>query len=174
MAENGSSRSKRDNGTHAGQKRSAALEGVERRTGAQPGEQGKRRRYEGRDAAGQSLRGLMSCCGTPTCFSKRLQTSCAFLPTHLAECQKRESGPLSFAAGAPQPLEPHLLTLSMLPQAQWQNLVHLDAIKVRAGCLCTDVDSGGLTVCWLGVMLHAVWEDCVALRMRLLLPVWCG
>lgn len=62
---------------------------------------------------------------------------------------------LSLAAGAPQPLEPHLLTLSMLPRTQWQSLVHLDAIKVGAGCLCTDVDSGGLAACWPGVMLHA-------------------
>lgn len=32
---------------------------------------------------------------------------------------------------APQPILPHLVTMSMLPKAQWQNLVHLDAIKVR-------------------------------------------
>lgn len=34
------------------------------------------------------------------------------------------------AAGAPRPLEPELVTLSMLPRTQWQNLVHLDTIKV--------------------------------------------
>lgn len=33
-------------------------------------------------------------------------------------------------AGAPQPLEPELVTLSLLPRSQWQTLVHLDAIKV--------------------------------------------
>lgn len=32
--------------------------------------------------------------------------------------------------GAPQPLEPELVTLSLLPRSQWQTLVHLDAIKV--------------------------------------------
>jgi U3 small nucleolar RNA-associated protein 21 len=35
------------------------------------------------------------------------------------------------AAGAPAPLAPRLITLSMLPRAQWMNLVHLDAIKAR-------------------------------------------
>lgn len=35
------------------------------------------------------------------------------------------------AAGAPQPLTPQLVTLSMLPRTQWQNLVHLDTIKAR-------------------------------------------
>jgi U3 small nucleolar RNA-associated protein 21 len=35
------------------------------------------------------------------------------------------------AAGAPTPLAPRLITLSMLPRAQWMNLVHLDAIKAR-------------------------------------------
>lgn len=35
------------------------------------------------------------------------------------------------AAGAPQPLAPELVTLSMLPRTQWQNLVHLDTIKAR-------------------------------------------
>lgn len=34
------------------------------------------------------------------------------------------------ASGAPQPLEPELVTLSLLPRSQWQSLVHLDAIKV--------------------------------------------
>lgn len=34
------------------------------------------------------------------------------------------------ASGAPSPLLPHLITMSMLPKAQWQNLIHLDAIKV--------------------------------------------
>lgn len=33
-------------------------------------------------------------------------------------------------SGAPQPLEPQLVTLSLLPRSQWQSLVHLDAIKV--------------------------------------------
>lgn len=35
------------------------------------------------------------------------------------------------AAGAPQPLAPSLVTLSMLPRPQWQTLVHLDAIRAR-------------------------------------------
>lgn len=35
-------------------------------------------------------------------------------------------------AGAPAPLAPQLVTLSMLPRTQWQNLVHLDTIKVGA------------------------------------------
>lgn len=33
-------------------------------------------------------------------------------------------------SGAPLPILPHLITMSMLPKTQWQNLVHLDAIKV--------------------------------------------
>ncbi len=44
------------------------------------------------------------------------------------------------ASGAPQPLEPELVTLSLLPRSQWQSLVHLDAIKVglltAASCPC--------------------------------------
>ncbi len=44
------------------------------------------------------------------------------------------------ASGAPQPLEPELVTLSLLPRSQWQSLVHLDAIKVglltAASCHC--------------------------------------
>lgn len=32
--------------------------------------------------------------------------------------------------GAPAPLAPQLLTLSLLPRTQWQSLMHLDAIKV--------------------------------------------
>lgn len=34
------------------------------------------------------------------------------------------------ALSAPTPLLPHLITMSMLPKTQWQNLIHLDAIKV--------------------------------------------
>ena len=57
VTKSGSSHLGHDNGTHAGQKRSAAaLGGTEDGGGAHPGEQGKRRRYEGRDAAGQHLR----------------------------------------------------------------------------------------------------------------------
>ena len=41
------------------------------------------------------------------------------------------------------------MTLSMLPRAQWQNLVHLDAIRVSAGCSCTDVNAGFLAVWFL-------------------------
>ncbi len=55
-AKSGTSHPGRNEGTHAGHKRSpVALEGAENGVGAQPGEQGKRRRYEGRDAAGQRL-----------------------------------------------------------------------------------------------------------------------
>ena len=43
----------------------------------------------------------------------------------------------------------------MLPRAQWQNLVHLDAIKVSAACLCTVDSSRGLAACWLCVLLQA-------------------
>ena len=32
--------------------------------------------------------------------------------------------------GAPRPLGPQLITLSMLPKTQWQNLMHIEAIKV--------------------------------------------
>ena len=35
------------------------------------------------------------------------------------------------AAGAPAPLEPQMVTLSMLPRTQVHNLVHLDTIKAR-------------------------------------------
>ena len=34
------------------------------------------------------------------------------------------------ASGAPAPLLPQMVTLSLLPRTQWQNLAHLDAIKV--------------------------------------------
>lgn len=34
-------------------------------------------------------------------------------------------------AGAPIPLEPEMVTLSMLPRTQWLSLVHLDVIKAR-------------------------------------------
>jgi len=35
------------------------------------------------------------------------------------------------AAGAPKPLAPELVTMSMLPRTQWLSLVHLDTIKTR-------------------------------------------
>lgn len=49
--------------------------------------------------------------------------------------------------GAPAPLAPSLVTLSLLPRSQWQSLVHLEAIQVgsfddhtargrRVGCTC--------------------------------------
>lgn len=44
---------------------------------------------------------------------------------HLSSAHNRRQ-----PSGAPQPLEPHLVTLSLLPRSQWQSLVHLDAIKV--------------------------------------------
>lgn len=34
--------------------------------------------------------------------------------------------------GAPVPLSPELVTLSLLPRAQWETLLHLDAIKARS------------------------------------------
>ena len=49
-------------------------------------------------------------------------------------------------SGAPQPLEPQLVTLSLLPRSQWQSLVHLEAIKV--GQLPFD-----LNYVYLGVVL---------------------
>ena len=33
--------------------------------------------------------------------------------------------------GAPEPLSPEMVTLSLLPRAQWQSLIHLEAIKAR-------------------------------------------
>lgn len=36
------------------------------------------------------------------------------------------------SSGAPKPLVPCMVTLSMLPRSQWQNLVHLDAIKASS------------------------------------------
>ena len=36
------------------------------------------------------------------------------------------------ASGAPRPLAPSLVTLSMLPRPQWQTLAHLDAIQARS------------------------------------------
>lgn len=41
----------------------------------------------------------------------------------------------SHPAGPPAPLLPQLVTMSMLPKSQWQNLIHLDAIKVCADSL---------------------------------------
>ena len=46
--------------------------------------------------------------------------------TRTLEYERRDAG------GAPVPLEPALVTLALLPRSQWQSLVHLDAIKVRA------------------------------------------
>ncbi|GAX75096.1 hypothetical protein CEUSTIGMA_g2540.t1 [Chlamydomonas eustigma] len=50
--------------------------------------------------------------------------------------QSAAAGPLSYEekdplTGAPQPLAPELVTLSLLPRSQWQSLMHLDAIKER-------------------------------------------
>ncbi|GBF88408.1 hypothetical protein Rsub_01120 [Raphidocelis subcapitata] len=36
------------------------------------------------------------------------------------------------SGGAPAPLAPQLVTLSLLPRAQWETLLHLDAIKARS------------------------------------------
>lgn len=46
------------------------------------------------------------------------------------------AGPLAYerldpVTGAPEPLAPELVTLSLLPRSQWQSLVHLEAIKAR-------------------------------------------
>ena len=119
---------------------------------------------------------LMSCCWYFTGLSQTTAHLACSPAKYLAECLKGVAEPVSPAAGAPKPLEPHLLTLSMLPRAQWQNLVHLDAIKVSAGCLCTDVDSGGVAVCWAGP--HAA-RNCsggglCGAAMRLQLVVWLG
>lgn len=38
----------------------------------------------------------------------------------------------SAGGGAPVPLSPELVTLSLLPRAQWETLLHLDAIKARS------------------------------------------
>ncbi len=46
------------------------------------------------------------------------------------------------ASGSPQPLEPELVTLSLLPRSQWQSLVHLDAIKVSVCLHFTRISSG--------------------------------
>lgn len=62
------------------------------------------------------------------------------------------------ASGAPEPLEPELVTLSLLPRSQWQSLVHLDAIKVGG------VASSGLSCCVLsGVGCCGGWQDRVAM-----------
>jgi U3 small nucleolar RNA-associated protein 21 len=39
------------------------------------------------------------------------------------------------AGGAPQPLCPSMVTLSLLPRAQWHSLLHLEAIKARNKCV---------------------------------------
>ena len=46
------------------------------------------------------------------------------------------AGPLAYerldpVTGAPEPLAPELVTLSLLPRSQWHSLVHLEAIKAR-------------------------------------------
>lgn len=66
------------------------------------------------------------------------------------------------AAGAPQPLTPQLVTLSMLPRTQWQNLVHLDTIKVRTDWECC---SGW----WLGARMSLCWwTGSIACRQHVL------
>ena len=47
-----------------------------------------------------------------------------------------QQGPLLYErrdtlTGAPEPLAPELVTLSLLPKSQWQSLVHLETIKAR-------------------------------------------
>ena len=39
--------------------------------------------------------------------------------------------------GAPEPLAPDFVTLSLLPRSQWQSLVHLEAIKARNRSVAT-------------------------------------
>lgn len=38
-------------------------------------------------------------------------------------------------SGAPEPIGPNLVTLSLLPKTQWQNLMHIEALKVSR-CFC--------------------------------------
>ena len=47
--------------------------------------------------------------------------------TSLVSCYEAVDG----SSGAPAPLAPSLLTLSLLPRSQWESLVHLEAIKAR-------------------------------------------
>eukprot|EP00798_Chlamydomonas_sp_ICE-L_P015273 gene15273-21355_t len=49
----------------------------------------------------------------------------------VAEDVKRSYEQKDPRSGAPQPLSPALVTLSLLPKAQWQSLIHLEAIKER-------------------------------------------
>jgi hypothetical protein len=52
--------------------------------------------------------------------------------------EAEDAGPAPYEAtdaaggGAPAPLSPELVTLSLLPRAQWETLLHLDAIKARS------------------------------------------
>ena len=51
--------------------------------------------------------------------------------------------------GAPEPLAPELVTLSLLPRSQWQSLVHLEAIKARnrsVSCTCVRGQRGCVEV----------------------------
>ena len=53
-------------------------------------------------------------------------------------------------AGAPVPLMPSMLTLSLLPRTQWENLMHLDVIKVGGASgvvgVCVGMGGGGVTL----------------------------
>lgn len=70
------------------------------------------------------------------------------------------------ASGAPRPLEPQLVTLSLLPRSQWQSLVHLDAIKVVAVWMLRMVQMLGmllLIVCYkMGCALSHSTVPCSA------------
>jgi hypothetical protein len=67
-----------------------------------------------------------------------------------AVCGRAAYSARDTVSGTPIPLVPRLVTLSLLPRTQWQNLAHLDTIKVGVGRVgvfvdedfCCDVFSG--------------------------------
>ena len=48
-----------------------------------------------------------------------------------ASLQQQQQMRRHSVSGAPEPIAPEMVTLSLLPRSQWQSLVHLEAIKAR-------------------------------------------
>ena len=70
---------------------------------------------------GEGLAGDTVTDAPPTPDLHRPDASSKSIPTQYGRVQD---------SGAPAPLAPRLITFSLLPKSQWQNLVHLEAIKV--------------------------------------------
>ncbi len=91
---------------------------------------------------------------------------------HLASCQQAQAEAAAQApepaakpyestsgAGAPAPLAPHLVTLSLLPRTQWHNLVHLDAIRARSKPIAPPKKPAAAPF-FLPTVAGGAWREC--------------